>query len=61
MKQTHLEAGFDTPTSAEVIQTRGASVRFGERRLWSGVDLAIGPGTFSAILGPNGAGKSTLL
>jgi zinc/manganese transport system ATP-binding protein len=36
-------------------------VRFGERRLWSGVDLAIGPGTFSAILGPNGAGKSTLL
>jgi zinc/manganese transport system ATP-binding protein len=61
MKQTGLDAGVDASTSAEVIQTRGASVRFGERRLWSGVDLAIGPGTFSAILGPNGAGKSTLL
>jgi zinc/manganese transport system ATP-binding protein len=61
MKQARLDAGFDVSTSAEVIQTRGASVRFGERRLWSGVDLAIGHGTFSAILGPNGAGKSTLL
>lgn len=61
MKQTRLDASFDASTSAEVIQTRGASVRFGERRLWSGVDLAIEPGTFSAILGPNGAGKSTLL
>ena len=29
--------------------------------LWSGVDLDIGPGTFTAILGPNGVGKSTLL
>jgi zinc/manganese transport system ATP-binding protein len=61
MKQARLDAGFDVSTSAEVIHTRGASVRFGERRLWSGVDLAIGHGTFSAILGPNGAGKSTLL
>jgi len=48
-------------TSIEVIHARGASVRFGDRLLWSGVDLHIGPGTFTAILGPNGAGKSTLL
>src|SRR5207237_6551030 len=45
----------------DVIRARGASVRFGERVLWSGVDLDIGPGTFTAILGPNGVGKSTLL
>jgi zinc/manganese transport system ATP-binding protein len=45
----------------EVVRARGAGVRFGERVLWSGVDLDIRPGTFSAILGPNGAGKSTLL
>jgi zinc/manganese transport system ATP-binding protein len=45
----------------DVIRARRASVRFGERVLWSGVDLDIGPGTFTAILGPNGAGKSTLL
>jgi zinc/manganese transport system ATP-binding protein len=61
MKQTRLDAGLDASTSAAVIQTQGASVRFGERLLWSGVDLSIRPGTFSAILGPNGAGKSTLL
>jgi zinc/manganese transport system ATP-binding protein len=44
-----------------VIRARGAAVRFGDRVLWSGVDLDVEPGTFTAILGPNGAGKSTLL
>ena len=61
MKPGHLVSGAIAPTSTEVIHARGASVRFGERLLWSGVDLHIGPGTFTAILGPNGAGKSTLL
>ena len=61
MKQTRLVSGDVTPTSNEVIWAREASVRFGERMLWSGVDLNIGSGTFTAILGPNGAGKSTLL
>jgi zinc/manganese transport system ATP-binding protein len=45
----------------EVILARGASVRYGDRVVWSGVDLSIGPGTFTAVLGPNGTGKSTLL
>jgi len=45
----------------EAVRARGAEVRFGERLLWSGVDLDIAGGTFTAILGPNGAGKSTLL
>jgi zinc/manganese transport system ATP-binding protein len=45
----------------EVIRARGASVRFGERVVWSGVDLSIRAGTFTAILGPDGTGKSTLL
>src|SRR5947208_14966393 len=47
--------------SVDAIRARGAEVRFGARALWSGVDLDIGPGTFTAILGPNGVGKSTLL
>ena len=55
-------AGAATSTAVnDVIRARGASVRFGERLLWSGVELDIAPGTFSAILGPNGVGKSTLL
>jgi zinc/manganese transport system ATP-binding protein len=46
---------------ADAIRSRGAEVRLGGRVLWSGVDLDIHPGTFTAILGPNGVGKSTLL
>jgi zinc/manganese transport system ATP-binding protein len=63
MKPSRLgPAGATAPTVVEdVIHARGASVRFGERVLWGGVDLDIGPGTFTAILGPNGVGKSTLL
>jgi len=43
------------------ITSRGAEVRFGDRVLWSGVDLDIREGAFVAVLGPNGVGKSTLL
>jgi zinc/manganese transport system ATP-binding protein len=51
----------DDRTSPSAIRAREAGVRFGGRVLWSGVDLDIAPGTFTAILGPNGVGKSTLL
>jgi len=33
----------------------------GEREVSRGIDLAIEPGTVTAVLGPNGAGKTTLL
>ena len=44
-----------------VLTARGAAVAFGERVLWSGLDLEVRGGEFLAVLGPNGAGKSTLL
>lgn len=36
-------------------------MRVGGRTLWSGVDLSVAPGEFTAVLGPNGVGKSTMI
>jgi zinc/manganese transport system ATP-binding protein len=43
------------------VQLRGATLRFGERTLWEGLDLDVAPGELLAVLGPNGAGKTTLV
>ncbi|TVR08436.1 MAG: metal ABC transporter ATP-binding protein [Salinarimonadaceae bacterium] len=39
----------------------GLTVSYGRAPALIGVDLAIAPGSMTAIVGPNGAGKSTLL
>ena len=51
----------DSGKSDPVVALRGAAVRVGGRTLWSGVDLRIGTGEFTAVLGPNGVGKSTMI
>ena len=43
------------------IELFGISKSFGREVVFRGVDLALKPGSRTAILGPNGSGKSTLL
>jgi molybdate transport system ATP-binding protein len=44
-----------------LVQMEGASVRYGEVQVLSGVDWTVRAGERWVLLGPNGAGKTTLL
>lgn len=50
-----------TPAGEAAVELVGASLSYGERLLWSGLDLRVEPGQFLAVLGPNGSGKTSLL
>ncbi|GGF37191.1 metal ABC transporter ATP-binding protein [Subtercola lobariae] len=44
-----------------VLRLAGASLSFGNRTLWSGLDLTVQAGEFIAVIGANGSGKTSLL
>lgn len=44
-----------------VVRLSGVGVRFGANQVLREIDLALAPGTITALLGTNGAGKSTLI
>ncbi|MBO3089507.1 ABC-F family ATP-binding cassette domain-containing protein [Cellulomonas dongxiuzhuiae] len=43
------------------LQARSVAAAFGDRELFSGLDLVVAPGDVVGLVGPNGAGKTTLL
>jgi len=43
------------------IEVENLFFSYGEKELFRGIDLTLGPGEFTILLGPNGSGKSTLL
>jgi ABC transport system ATP-binding/permease protein len=47
--------------SKKLLTATGVSKALGGRTLFSGVDIALSPGTKLGLQGPNGSGKSTLL
>jgi zinc/manganese transport system ATP-binding protein len=61
----HETAGVTTtieePGRGPVVALSGATLAYGNRVLWGGLDLHVTPGEFIAVLGPNGSGKTSLL
>lgn len=45
---------------AATVQAKGVGAGFGDRELFTGVDLVVAPGDVVGLVGPNGAGKSTI-
>jgi ATPase subunit of ABC transporter with duplicated ATPase domains len=46
---------------SSTLVARGLAAGHGDRALFTGLDLTVGPGDVVGLVGPNGAGKSTLL
>ncbi len=57
------EAGPDAGAAGPAVgvELESAAVRAGGHTILEGVDLAVAPGSHTAIVGPSGAGKSSLL
>jgi len=56
-----IEMGASGRKTKRLLVARGISKGFGEKKLFSGLDLLLRPGQCLGIVGANGSGKSTLL
>ncbi len=62
-EQAEVSFAFPDPprSGRRVFELRDACKSYGDRMVYSGIDLVVERGDRIAFLGPNGAGKSTLL
>jgi zinc/manganese transport system ATP-binding protein len=58
---TSSSAGSSVGAVVPAVELRDAHLAYGQRTLWSGLDLEVEAGQFITVLGPNGAGKSSLV
>ncbi|HKP60600.1 MAG TPA: ABC-F family ATP-binding cassette domain-containing protein [Polyangiales bacterium] len=61
VKRAEIELDATGRRTKQLIDAQGIAKSYGERCVFEGLDLTLGPGSRVALLGPNGAGKSTLL
>jgi ATP-binding cassette subfamily F protein uup len=61
IRQAEIELETRGRKTKQLIEAQAISKQYGERSVFTDVDLRIGPGTRLALMGPNGCGKSTLL
>jgi ATPase subunit of ABC transporter with duplicated ATPase domains len=54
-------SGPSQAAAGATLVARGLAAGFGDRQLFSGLDLVVAPGDVIGLVGANGAGKSTLL
>lgn len=61
MSQPHATILSAATTAPAPLRTAALTAGYGDRLVVEGLDLAIEPGTVTALVGPNGCGKSTTL
>lgn len=60
---TEMEVSFDASgrQTKVMLSAKGIAKSFGEKKLFAGLDVTLGPGSRLGLVGRNGSGKTTLL
>jgi ABC-2 type transport system ATP-binding protein len=56
-----MHAGQPPSAHSPAVEITGLVKRYGEKTAVAGLDLAVRPGSLTAVLGPNGAGKTSTI